>query len=68
MFCFQRGAVVEWLERLGYVAESRRKAGLRHATTRNSFYPSTKGVPFFEIGKDKAAEGERWALSFISCA
>lgn len=30
-----RGAVLEWMERLGYSAESRRKveAGLRHQTT-----------------------------------
>ena len=23
---------------------------------------------FFELGKDKAVKGERWALPFISCA
>ena len=30
--------------------------------------PSTKWVPFFELGKDKAAKGEGWAPPFISCA
>ena len=43
------GAMVEWLERLGYGAESRRKvefeAGLCHATTVKLCQPSSKWVP-----------------------
>ena len=30
--------------------------------------PSSKWVPFFELGKDRAAKGEGWAPPFISCA
>ena len=26
------------------------------------------GIPFSELGKDKAAKGEGWAPPFISCA
>ena len=29
---------------------------------------SSKWVPFFELGKAKAAKGEEWAPPFISCA
>ena len=36
--------MVEWLERLDYVAESRRKAGFRHATTgKLSVNPAVNG-------------------------
>ena len=30
--------------------------------------PAQKMGTFFELGKDKAAKGEGWALPFISCA
>ena len=30
--------------------------------------PSSKWVPFRELGKDKAAKGEGWAPPFICCA
>ena len=30
--------------------------------------PSSKWVPFLELGKDKAAKGEGWAPPFISRA
>ena len=30
--------------------------------------PSSKWVPFFELGKDKAAKGDAWAPPFIRCA
>ena len=42
--------------------------GLSHATNGKLCQPSTKWVPFFELGKDKAAKGEGWAPPFISCA
>ena len=61
----ERGAVVEWLEQLGYSAESRRIALIRGSA---SPCGSSKWVPFFELGKDKAAKGEGWAPPFISCA
>ena len=35
--------------------------GLQHLMTGNLCLPSSKLVPFSESGKDKAAEGERWA-------
>ena len=64
--------MVEWLEWLGYGAESAVKrefeAGLRHVATGKLCQPSSKRVPFFELGKDKAAKGEGWAPPFISCA
>ena len=43
-----KGAVVKWLERLDYGAQSRREfeAGLRHATTGNSVYPAVNGYLF----------------------
>ena len=67
----QRGAVVECLERLCYGAENRVKrefeAWLRHATTGKLCQPSSKWVPFFELGKDKAAKGAGWTPPFISC-
>ena len=44
------------------------EAGLRHATTGKLCQPSSKWVPFFELGKDKAAKREGWAPPFISCA
>ena len=34
----------------------------------NSVNPAENGYTFFELGKDKAAKGEEWAPSFISCA
>ena len=65
----ERGAVVEWLERLGYGAESLRKAGVRGwATTGKLCQTSSRWVPFFELGTDKAAKGVGWAPPFISCA
>ena len=65
-----RGAVVEWLEQLGYGAESRRiEARLRHAATgKLSLSTQQKMGTFIELGKDKAAKGEGWAPPFISCA
>ena len=60
--------MVEWLEQLGYGAESRR-ARLRHAATgKLSLSTQQKMGTFFELGKDKAAKGEGWAPPFISCA
>ena len=48
------------------VAVSREFEGrLRHAALCQT---SSKWVPFFELGKDKAATGEGWAPPFISCA
>ena len=49
------------------------EAGLRNPTTGNSLcQPSSELVPFSKvkeaIRKDKAAKGESWAPSFISCA
>ena len=69
----QRGAVVEWLEQLGYGAEiavSREfEARLRHAAIgKLSLSTQQKMGTFFELGKDKAAKGEGWAPPFISCA
>ena len=72
----ERGAVVEWLEWLGYGAESRRKvAGSRLGLAivlrglENSFCQTgSKWVPFFELGKDEAAKGEGWASPFICSA
>ena len=52
------------------VAVSREfEARLRHAATgKLSVSPAEYGYTFFELGKDKAAKGEGWAPSFISCA
>ena len=51
------------------VAVSREfEARLRHAATEKLCQPSSKWVPFFELGKDKAAKGEGWAPFFSSCA
>ena len=44
------------------------EAGLIHATTGKLCQPSSKWVPFFELGKGKAAKGKEWAPPFISCA
>ena len=52
--------MVEWLEQLGYGAESRDWKTLTVNTAENG--------TFFELGKDKAAKGEGWAPPFISCA
>ena len=44
-------------------------ARLRHATTgKLSLSAQQYMVTFFQLGKDKAAKGEGWALPFISCA
>ena len=59
--------MVEWVERLDYGAESRRKvvsSRLDFAMRRleNSLCPpSSTWVLFFELGKAKAAKGEGWA-------
>ena len=43
-------------------------ARLRHAATgKVSLSTQQKMGTFFELGKDKAAKGEGWALPFISC-
>ena len=74
MYPFQRSAVAEWLEWLGYSAESRREVvslNLGYAMRRmeNSHCePSSKWVPFFESGKDKTEKGEGWDPPFISYA
>ena len=65
--------MVEWLEQLGYGAESpvsrEFEARLRHAATgKLSLSTQQKMGTFFELGKDKAAKGEGWAPPFISCA
>ena len=70
----KRGAVVEWLERRGYGAESRRKV----VSSRLCFairllenflcQSSSKWVTFFESGKNKAAKGAGWAPPFFCCA
>ena len=44
------------------------EAGLRQAMTRKLCQLSSKWVPFFELGKDKAAKEEGWALPFINYA
>ena len=45
------------------------KAGLCHAMTRKlSLSTQQQMGTFFELGKDKAAKGEGWALPFICCA
>ena len=68
------GAVVVWLERLGYDAESRHKAlslrlGLAMRRLENSVCPPSSNIgTFFQLGKDKAVKGEGWAPPFISCA
>ena len=57
--------MVEWLEQLDYCAESH---VCKFKALENSLcQPSNKGT-FFELGKTKAAKGEGWAPSFISCA
>ena len=38
------------------------------ATEKLSLSTQQKMSTFFELGKDKAAKGERWAPPFISCA
>ena len=43
------------------------EARLSHAATRKLSTQQKMGT-FFELGKDKAAKGEEWALPFISCA
>ena len=45
------------------------EAGLRQATTVKLFLSTEQELgTLFELGKDKAAKGEGWALPFISCA
>ena len=68
-----RGAVVEWLERLGFGAESCRKVvssrlGFAMRQLENFLSAQPLHGYFFESGKDKAAKGEGWAPPFISCA
>ena len=66
--------MVEWVERLDYGAESRRKVvssrlGFTMRRLENSLCPpNRKWVLFFELGKAKAAKGEGWAPPFISFA
>ena len=65
--------MVEWLEQLGYGAESRRIAWVRGSAApcgdwKLSLSTQQKMGTFFELGKDKAAKGEGWARPFISCA
>ena len=44
------------------------EAGIHHATTgKLSVNPAVNGY-LFHLGKNKAANGEGWALPFISCA
>ena len=61
--------MVKWLEQLGYDAESSHKVvssrlGFAIRPLENSCQPSSKWVPFFELGKDKAAKGEGWVSAF----
>ena len=44
------------------------EAEFRHATIGKLGQPSSKWVPFSELGKDKEAKGKRWAPPFISSA
>ena len=45
------------------------EARLRHAAAgKLSLSTQQKMGTFFELGKEKAAKGEGWALPFISCA
>ena len=66
--------MVEWLEQLGYGAESRRisrefEARLRHAATGKLCLSTQQQMgTCFELGKDNAAKTEGWAPPFISCA
>ena len=62
--------MVEWLERLGYGAETCCKVVcLRHATTgKLSLSTQQKMGTVFESGKDKAVQGGGCAPPFISCA
>ena len=65
--------MVEWLERLAYGAESRRKALVRGWTSPCddwkilSVNPAVNGY-LFALWKAKAAKGEGWAPPFIGCA
>ena len=64
--------MVQWLEWLGYGAESVKcefETGLCHAETGKLSLSTQQYMgTFFELGKDKAAKGEGWAPPFISCA
>ena len=60
---FWRGAVVAWLERLGYGAESHRKVSLSDDWKTLPVNPALNEY-LFRI----AAKGEGWAPPFISCA
>ena len=45
------------------------EARLSHAATGKLFLSTQQKMgTFFELGKNKAAKGEGWALPFISCA
>ena len=65
-------AVVEWLEQLGYGAESRHMAWVRGSAVPcgdwKTLSTHQKMGTFFELEMDKAAKGEGWAPPFISCA
>ena len=69
----QRGALVEWLERLGYGTESYCKVvslrlGFTLRQLENSVNQAVNGYLFSNKGRQKAEKGEGWALLFISCA
>ena len=68
---WRRGRVVRaallWCRKSPYRVSSR--LGCAMQRLENSLCQcSRKWVPFFELGKDKAAKGEGWAPPFISCA
>ena len=45
------------------------EARLRHAATGKLSRPTQQKMgTFFELGNDRAAKGEGWALPFFSCA
>ena len=68
IYICMRGAVVEWLKRLDYGAEGRRKV----VSPRLGFVENSHCQPSSEWklrkAKAKAAKGEGWALPCISCA
>ena len=68
----ERSAVVEWLERLGYDAEIRRKVvssrlGLVMRRWKTLSSQQKMGI-FFQLGKDMVAKEDGWAPPFINCA
>ena len=64
--------MVEWLVQLGYGAASQgfeSSLGFSSGWKTLSVNPAVNGyLIFFKSGKDKAAKGEGWALTFIFCA